>query len=221
MGNRAIIKPVDSTISLYLHWNGGRDSVDAFLKYCEMKGYRGLGQDTGYGLARLAQVVGNYFGGTMSVGLCLCDGTKDSADMIDNGIYIVKGWDIVDRIYRGLEQDEYSLHEMIQIIDKAQPKDEQLGEFLTAIPADIRKLRIGDMVLIRDNFNGKIEKHQVMGIGEECMRVNGAIVRGIPYIDKICTAYYEKDDFSRNINNYLRDGEVWISPDQKEENDDE
>ena len=40
MGNRAIIttkKDFDNNgIGVYLHWNGGRDSVQAFLTYCKL-----------------------------------------------------------------------------------------------------------------------------------------------------------------------------------------
>lgn len=99
MGNRAIIKPCDMNIGLYLHWNGGRDSVEAFLQYCKMKGYRGLGQDSPYGLARLCQVISNYFGGGMSIGIVSCLGTKEDAEWFDNGVYVVKDWDIVDRVW--------------------------------------------------------------------------------------------------------------------------
>ena len=59
MGNRAVITTSKSTdiknstdIGIYLHWNGGRDSVQAFLKYCELKGYRSPEKDN-YGWARL------------------------------------------------------------------------------------------------------------------------------------------------------------------------
>ena len=61
MGNRAIVKPEGKDIGVYLHWNGGIDSVTAFLKYCELKQYRGF--DDEYGIARFTQVVGNFFGG--------------------------------------------------------------------------------------------------------------------------------------------------------------
>ena len=37
MGNRAVITTRSKDIGVYLHWNGGRDSVEAFLKYCELK----------------------------------------------------------------------------------------------------------------------------------------------------------------------------------------
>lgn len=31
MGNRAIITNKEKKVAVYLHWNGGRDSVEAFL----------------------------------------------------------------------------------------------------------------------------------------------------------------------------------------------
>jgi hypothetical protein len=37
MGNRAVITDNKQRIGIYLHWNGGRDSVEAFLKYCELR----------------------------------------------------------------------------------------------------------------------------------------------------------------------------------------
>lgn len=72
MGNRAVITTAKEWahggIGVYLHWNGGLDSVEAFLKYCEMKGYRTPDRDC-YGWARLCQVLGNFFGGSASVGI--------------------------------------------------------------------------------------------------------------------------------------------------------
>ena len=35
MGNRAVITTAEKRIGLYLHWNGGRDTVEPLLKYCE------------------------------------------------------------------------------------------------------------------------------------------------------------------------------------------
>ena len=44
MGNRAVITTKENFenngIGIYLHWNGGRDSVEGFLEYCRRKGYR-------------------------------------------------------------------------------------------------------------------------------------------------------------------------------------
>ena len=132
MGNRAVItasKSLDvkwsSDIGVYLHWNGGRDSVEAFLKYCELKGHRAPEEDN-YGWARLCQVIGNYFGGDVSIGIDKCHNLD--CDNGDNGTYIIKDWQIVDRKYfSGLEQQNYDLIDMLVDIDNAQPESERLG----------------------------------------------------------------------------------------------
>ena len=76
MGNRAVITTKENFdnngIGIYLHWNGGYDSVSAFLKYCELKGHRSPDTDC-YGWARLCQVIGNFFGGTTSIGIDVID----------------------------------------------------------------------------------------------------------------------------------------------------
>ena len=131
MGNRAVItaskaKNVaeSNDIGVYLHWNGGRDSVEAFLKYCELKGYRSPDTDC-YGWARLCQVIGNFFGGELSIGIdrCCCL----DCDNRDNGVYIIKGWEIVGREYfEGEEQRYHDLLEMLEAIDDKQPEGERL-----------------------------------------------------------------------------------------------
>ena len=133
MGNRAVITASKSRdvqnsqdIGVYVHLNGGRDSVEAFLKYCELKKYRSPSEDN-YGWARLCQVIGNYFGGTTSVGIDRCK--RLDCDNYDNGVYIIKGWKIVGRQYHdGAEQHQYDLLRMLIDIDNAQPTKEQLGE---------------------------------------------------------------------------------------------
>ena len=133
MGNRAVItasKSLDvaksNDIGIYLHWNGGRDSVEAFLKYCELKRYRSPSKDS-YGWARLCQVIANFFGGGNSIGIDNC--CHLDCNNWDNGVYIIEGWKIVDRqYYDGTEQYNYDLYEMLLKIDKAQPETEQLGE---------------------------------------------------------------------------------------------
>ena len=129
MGNRAVITTRENFnndgVGVYLHWNGGRDSVQAFLTYCNMKGYREPTSDN-YGWARLCQVIGNFFGGELSIGIDTCSDLD--YDNYDNGTYIIDGWDIVDREYfNGNEQYNYDLYEMLCDIDNAQPTKEQLG----------------------------------------------------------------------------------------------
>ena len=129
MGNRAVITTRENFnndgVGVYLHWNGGRDSVQAFLTYCKMKGYRKPTSDN-YGWARLCQVIGNFFGGESSIGIDKY--SHLDYDNYDNGTYIIDGWDIVDREYfNGNEQYSYDLYEMLCDIDNAQPTREQLG----------------------------------------------------------------------------------------------
>lgn len=199
MGNRAVITTEknfeNNGVGVYLHWNGGYDSVSTFLKYCEIKGYRTPDTDN-YGWARLCQVIGNFFGGSTSVGIDTVD--KLDCDNYDNGVYIIKGWEIVDRKHkRYAEQMEYEMEEMLLEIDKAMPEDEQIGEYLKAKEIPTEDLKVGDTVFIKE-YNEKFVKHQVMGFGRE-ERVNGTNVYGKPYVD-LYGSYFHYD---QNINNYI------------------
>ena len=138
MGNRAVITTRDERIGVYLHWNGGRDSVEAFLKYCELKGYRAPEYDN-YGWARLCQVIGNYFGGETSIGIDTTD--KLDCDNWDNGVYIIEKWQIVGRKYfEGVEQQEYDLLGMLKYINECQPEKERLPiETLENAVAEMKK----------------------------------------------------------------------------------
>lgn len=126
MGNRAVITTRSKDIGVYLHWNGGRDSVEAFLKYCKLKGYRPPELDC-YGWARLCQVIGNFFGGELSIGIDKYD--KLDKDNGDNGVYVIENWNIVDRLFINWpEQHEYDLIGMLKSINNAQPEKERLSE---------------------------------------------------------------------------------------------
>ena len=134
MGNRAVITTEDNFnnngIGIYLHWNGGYDSVDAFLKYAKFRGVRSPLSDPSYFWSRLSQIIGNYFGGNLSVGIN-CVNNLD-CDNFDNGVYIIDdNFNIVDRkYYEGEEQTEYPLADMLASIDKAQPEGSKLKDTL-------------------------------------------------------------------------------------------
>lgn len=194
MGNRAIIKPEGQSVGVYLHWNGGIDSVTGFLKYCELKDFRGF--EDGYGMARFCQVVGNFFGGGLSIGIETdVEETEEAAEWIDNGIYVVKGWEIVRRIGGCTSREGYDLDDMLQAIDVKQPLEERLGDFLDAEEVDASEIKVGDIVFVQ-NVRGNYEKHKVVGIGDNVI-VNGRNVEGIPYVDKWGNG-------PNNPNNYLR-----------------
>lgn len=202
MGNRAIVKPEGKNIGVYLHWNGGIDSVTGFLKYCELRGFRSFSDDS-YGIARFCQVVGNFFGGDLSIGIETdIYETKEAAEWIDNGIYVVKDWEIVRHIGGYEEREGYDLNDMLHAIDVKQPLTERLGDFLDGVETDISDIKIGDIVFVQ-SIRGNYEKHEVVGIGEDRI-VNGRNVKGIPYVDKW------GDEPSNNPNNYLREKvRVW------------
>ena len=133
MGNRAVItlkphegKSYDNQVGIYVHWNGGRDSIEAFLTYCKLQGFRSPSSDS-YGFARLTQVIANFFGGGLSIGVDTCKHLD--CDNYDNGVYLIKEWEIAGRDnFKGQEQKDYSLINMLIAIDKCQPADMQLGE---------------------------------------------------------------------------------------------
>lgn len=203
MGNRAVVTTLENYnhngIGVYLHWNGGRDSVEGFLEYMKLKKHRTPETDC-YGWARLCQVIGNFFGGTTSIGI----DTVNNLDLNngDNGVYIIKGWDIVGRKhFKGREQRLYTLDDMLKSIDETQPADEQLGkEFFEATPTPTDKLLVGDEVFII-GCSGKPEKYTVVGYGDDSP-VNGRNMSGVPYVDMYTSP---NGDAAWNINNYLLD----------------
>lgn len=94
MGNRAVIKIEGEATGIYLHWNGGVESVLGFLKAAKDLGVRDPKGDPSYCLARLTQIIGNFFGGTLSVGI----GVADRMDNSDNGTFVIgSGFQIVRR----------------------------------------------------------------------------------------------------------------------------
>lgn len=166
MDNRAVITTPEKDLALYLHWNGGRDTVEPLLKYCELQGFRPPSSDS-YGWARLAQVVGNFFGGSLSVGI---DRFSKLGDQGDNGVYVIDGWKIVERIENSYDEDynvtgwqafpesreqrEYDFDEMLSEFDRAMPEDLQLGDFLDSIEVPVSELRVGDVVYMREYQRG-------------------------------------------------------------------
>lgn len=207
MGNRAVIVTEENFknngIGVYVHWNGGRDSVEGFLKYCELRGFRTLEEDC-YGFARLVQVIANFMGADgLSVGVDSIDNLD--CDNGDNGVYIIKGWDIVGREYfNGEEQNDYKLNDMLKAIDEAQPKHQQLGEYLLAKEVDLEDVKIGDTVYVR-TIEGRYKGVKVLDFGDGRI-VNGINTKGLPYAD-IVGGYLGKD----NCNNYITSKRVRIA----------
>lgn len=219
MGNRAVITTRERKFGLYLHWNGGRDTVGPLLKYCELQGYRPPSSDD-YGWARMCQVMGNFFGGSLSLGIG--EYTADRRmDPGDNGIYVIDGWRIVDRIHECAgceEQLTYDFDEMLRAFDEAMPERLRLGEFLDSAEVPASELRLGDEVWLR-TIGEKWEAFPVVGFGQPG---SGRIAvdvdtpdgrRKVTYPDLPFVALYDHDgDFSWNSNNYVHGATARIKP---------
>lgn len=101
MGNRATITAAPfnkKNACIYLHWNGGRESIEAFCAAAKELGYRSPGIDDTYGMARLTGMICTYFGiaDDTSIGLGTVDDLIEAGD--DNGCFVLGGdWEIVER----------------------------------------------------------------------------------------------------------------------------
>ena len=100
MGNRAVITTSPfkrGNIGIYVHWNGGRESVEGFLKAARDLDYRTPGSDPDYALAGLAGLIWSFLGTDgSSVGL----GTCDQLDC-DNGTWLIgDDWSIAGHMPR-------------------------------------------------------------------------------------------------------------------------
>lgn len=111
MGNRAVItfgRKGSNSVGVYIHWNGGRGSVRAFLDTCRARGYRCPANDPAYAMACLVSVLREFFGPDgLSVGV---DTLKNlDCDNYDNGVYQVGAdWRIVGGFGEGSAALEYT-----------------------------------------------------------------------------------------------------------------
>ena len=120
MGNRAVVTLQGNDTGVYLHWNGGPESVLAFVEVCKQRGYRTPAADDFYALARFIGVCHEFFRGGLSLGVAPL-GSCDT-DNGDNGVYILgPGWQISKRTYSGPktfeELDEHEQLKYQQIVD--------------------------------------------------------------------------------------------------------
>lgn len=184
MGNRAVIinkkdmlgkkKINPNQIGVYLHWNGGRTSVEGFLKYCDLKGYRTPDSDC-YGWARFCQVVGNFFGGGLSLGIDRAENLD--CQNYDNGTYIIEGWKIVGRLYlkHGEWHVDYTVKDMLKAIDEKMPERERLGEsFFDAEEVPVEELEVGDTIFVF-NCDSQCSQAQVTRIENNTVHYDGAV----------------------------------------------
>ena len=124
MGNRAVIQMQGVDAGIYLHWNGGIDTVEPLLSVAKEYGLRG----DDYGIARLAQMMGNFFGGILSLGVENVD--KLDTNNGDNGTYVIdKEFNIVERLHmRAEEQRVYDFETVKRSIKEVNDQFFMQGE---------------------------------------------------------------------------------------------
>lgn len=166
MGNRAFLYSEKTTaghrgLGVYLHWNGGPDSVIPLIRYCKLRKFRPFSD--GYGVARLCQVMGNFFGGTLSLGVEFAK--PDEVDTNHTPYCITDDWEIKNLDdYRNDDwpSDDQVLEFMIEL-NKSQPKELQVPvEFLTSEKPSLGDLRVGDTVYWYDDCYERYKKNKVV-----------------------------------------------------------
>ena len=111
-------------VGVYLHWNGGRSSIEGFCEACRRLKFRGPASDS-YGVARFVQVVANFFGnGGLSVGVDTLE--RSDTDNYDNGVYVVDdNWNIVGREFAHDEQNDYDVNKFANDVLASMPHEEK------------------------------------------------------------------------------------------------
>jgi len=122
MGNRAVLtfSTAKSAPCIYLHWNGGRASVEGFLQAARDLGLRHAGDDHHKTMDGLAQMIVRHFFGC-DLGRTVYRMRYDEADIHgNNGTYVLsEDMTIKRRMYRpyAASEEETSPSKTVDIIE--------------------------------------------------------------------------------------------------------
>ena len=149
MGNRAFIAHQSAPNGIYLHWNGGMDSIKPLLDYCALVDpYGGFNEGVG-GLVTFVTVANNMLGSSIHI-----EDNSASLMLEDNGTYWVEGWEIVGREtpeYFTQEQDSHDYWDMMMAIATHQPRARQIPlKVITSEVATKDNIHDAERVLYRD-----------------------------------------------------------------------
>lgn len=213
MGNRAVIIEKGKLKGVYLHWNGGRDSIKPILFYCA----NFMKEDDALDTFEF---------------VCKCIGFEPKAfenynvtdcNNGDNGVYIIDDkYEIIGRMYAPIkEQNEYDFVEFLLGIDKEMPKHYRKGKdfilkYLSLIRSDeldidfdinMQTLNKGSVIYYRNEFWTIIGKNN-----EKEQWCNGINIQNMPFFN-YTENYGKNDDFyvpdeniekiSHNPNSYV------------------
>lgn len=139
MGNRAVLvfenDRTDKSPAIYLHWNGGRDSIEPFLTAAKLIGIGKLTTTTER-MDAIATMLAKFFF-ECEIGRTVYRepfGQTDQ-DNMDNGVYLIDNeLSIVGRLYH--DGDEQSGHDHDQIVNEILSNMAQSAG-IYSIPEDI------------------------------------------------------------------------------------
>lgn len=101
MGNRATItfEPYyKSSPCIYVHWNGNKQSVEAFCEAARTLKYRDPSSDPSYAFARFTGLLAVFYGLDNDIYLGVGTNKELNSAGDDNGVYVLgEDWDIVER----------------------------------------------------------------------------------------------------------------------------
>lgn len=122
--------------------------------------------------------MGNFFGGSLSVGVDLFKHLRDQGD---NGVYVIDGWKIAEHI--GFDYDsnynvvgwreigpagklsESLVKDMLHSFDVAMPEELRLDDFLDSVEVPVSDVRLDDEVWMR-SCGERWEAYPVIRFGQ-------------------------------------------------------
>lgn len=212
-----IIKGWDRDVTVCVETDISRAQVEAYLKYCQFKGYPSPDVEPEKGISCLYRVIANHLGEDVNVyvmdmstnaGWLL---SEDQVQRFGTRICKVFNWEIYSYqtcdAAEAEDLDARKLREMLIAIDAAMPIKQQLGaEYLSFERVKTNTLKPGDKVFI--SVLGKIVKRTVLDIAKPHEWCEGRDVSSMPYID-LYQGIQTKDDPLRFSWGYISNEYVW------------
>lgn len=147
MGNSAVIVKQGSSEGVYLHWNGGRDSVEPIVWYAHNFITDEEELQAIYNVCKWCGL--NPYRGKMELQDC---------DNGDNGVYIVEDGKIIGRVYNhGEEQDNYDFNEFVCSLNEEMPgyyrvDKNFLLQYLASKEVNRKDVKDGDYLYVEKNL---------------------------------------------------------------------
>ena len=116
-------------VGVYLHWNGGKDSIVPFCRACRKIGFRCPTDDFSYGVARFVQLVANFFGGLTDTSIGVNTLEHLDCDNYDNGVFVVgEGWEIVGREFMRIDDEPLDEKRVDEFVDHLVEMQGKIGK---------------------------------------------------------------------------------------------